>query len=89
MANPLIILIFVPAAIAVSMSIVALYLMVARRVMPLPKYRGTVDLLTPLQQFDGWPGGRTKISFEGDQMVRTRVKEDPTSGIAFQVREVA
>ncbi len=88
MTIPLLPIVIIPSAIAFSMGIVALYLLVARKVMPRRVPPATLGFQTPLEQFNTWPGGRTKIAFEGDKMVRTRVKTDPVSGIAFKTREV-
>ena len=86
MDSSLIWLMFIPSSIAISLSLVALLTLVSR---PRPPQQRHGTTSTPKEQFDSWPGGRTKITFEGENMVRTRVKTDPVSGITFQVREVA
>jgi hypothetical protein len=89
MDNPLFALSFIPGSIAVSLILVSLYLLVSRHRVAQTCHKPEEMYQTPLQQFNSWPGGRTKVTIEGSRMVRTRVKTDPVSGISFQVREEA
>lgn len=89
MYNQLLYFTIVPLSIIVSVGLVALVDVVARYVMPRRHHPSGSDFRTPREQFDSWPGGRTKIELSGEKIVRTRAKTDPQSGISFYVREEA